>query len=58
MIASSNQNLTRIHQWSSMPYNERSLLHVFDDIKTRCSKYRRSGTTLEKRSYIRHVRPI
>ena len=39
MIASSNQNLTRIHQWSSMPYNERSLLHVFDDIKTRCSKY-------------------
>jgi transcription initiation factor TFIIB len=38
MIASSNQNLTRIHQWNSMPYNERSLLHVFNDIKSICSK--------------------
>ena len=38
MIASKNLNLTRIHQWNSMPYNERSLLNVFEDITNRCRK--------------------
>lgn len=38
LIASKNINLTRIHQWNSMPYTERSLLSVFDDITTRCHK--------------------
>ncbi len=38
MIASKNVNLTRIHQWNSMPYNERSLLNVFEDISSRCVK--------------------
>ena len=39
LIASKNINLTRIHQWNSMPYNERSLLNVFDDITHRCYKH-------------------
>ena len=30
MIASKNLNLTRIHQWNSMPYNERSLLNILN----------------------------
>ena len=38
LIASKNMNLTRIHQWNSMPYTERSLLTVFEDITSICHK--------------------
>ncbi len=39
-IAGSNYNrLKRLHNWGSMPYRERSLYLVLDDITTRCDKH-------------------
>jgi transcription initiation factor TFIIIB Brf1 subunit/transcription initiation factor TFIIB len=39
-IAGSNFNrLKRLHNWGSMPYRERSLYIVLDEISTRCEKH-------------------